>query len=455
MKKIIYTCLPVLLAAMATGCSSDTASDILPENPQIPVQEENVIKAPLEVDNDITALRVVQEAVTVDLVKTIIESSDRTENVVFSPFSIYTAMSMLANGTDGENLKEILDFLHITDQSEELRERTKLFPLFPPTGQEEKALEFINRNNARLLGNIPYLDEAVTFKMANSVWTDTGFDISPRFTDIMTSAYNAPVFTHDFTTENVCELINTWVGEKTDNLIPQLMTEPLSGPLALTTAMYFKGLWNQPFEPQNTTKEAFTCSDGTEVTVDMMHHQKVKAYLGVAYGAHTLTLTFGNNLYYITFLLPVPGADIPQIVADLNLGKFRDWELSLAYDPGIDYGETEVFLPKFSVKAEYDLCDILKALGVNGIFSPAQWNGLTDSKQPLCLRNAVHSTAFSIDETGSEGASSSGLALGGGHPMHRPDPLPERIFRIDRPFIFTVMEYNCTIPLLVGCINKL
>ncbi len=455
MKKILYGLLPAMFAALITGCSSDTASDIVPESPQVPVQdvqdvqEENGTKAPLEPDNDIIALYCTQTATTVDLVKTIMESSNGTENVVFSPFSIYTAMSMLANGTDGENLREILDFLYITDQGEELQEDCGIFPLFPPTGQEAKALEFLNRTSARLIDNIPYLDEAVTFKMANSVWTDTGFDISPKFTDIMSSAYNAPVFTHDFTTENVCDLINGWVSEKTNNLIPQLMTGHLSGPLALTSAMYFKGLWNQPFEPQNTTKETFICSDGTEVTVDMMHHQKVKAYLGQAYGGHTLTMTFGDNHYYITFLLPVPDADIPQIVDDLNYGKFRYWELC------IDYGETEVFLPKFSIKAEYDLCDILKALGVNGILSPTQWNGLTDSNQSLYLSNAVHSTAFSIDETGSEAASSSGLALGAGHPMDRPEPLAERIFRIDRPFIFTVMEYNCWIPLLVGWVNNL
>ncbi|MBD5311759.1 MAG: serpin family protein [Bacteroides sp.] len=438
-----------MLTAMATGCSSDTASDILPENPQTPQQqEENGIKAPISPDNEINWLTLTQEATTVDLIKTIIGASERTENVVFSPFSIYTAMSMMANATDGDNLKEILAFLHITDQGEEIRNRCASFPIFPPSGQEDKALEFINRNNARLIDNIPYLDADVTFKMANSVWTDNGFDIRPQFSDIMASAYKAPTFTHNFATENVCELINGWVSEKTDNLIPQLMTQPISGPLALTTAMYFKGLWNQPFDPQYTTKETFTCSDGSQVQVDMMHHQKVKAYLGEAYGGYTLTLTFGNNLYYISFLLPAPGADIPQIVEDLNLGKFQLWELVT------EYGETEVFLPKFSVKANYDLCEILSSLGVNGIFSPTQWNALTDSTQPLYLQNAIHTTAFSIDETGGEGASSSGLALGGGH-LGIPVPLPERIFRVDHPFIFTVMEFNCDIPLLVGCINKL
>ncbi|MBD5311886.1 MAG: serpin family protein [Bacteroides sp.] len=451
MKKIIYGVLPAMLTAMVTGCSSDTVSELMPENPETPVQESNEVKAPLKLDNDMIALIDTHRANAVDLIRTVIGSAGKTENVVFSPFSIYTSVSMLANATDGENLEEILAFLHITDQGKEIQERDDLFPLFPPSGQEDKALEFLNRNNARLIDNIPYLDSGVTLKMANSVWTDNGFDIRPQFSDIMTTTYSAPTFTHDFSTENVADLINSWVSEKTDNLIPRLMTAPLDGPVALATAMYFKGGWNQPFDPANTSRQNFTCGDGTEVEVDMMHHSNVMAYMGEAYGGYTLTLTFGNSLYYMSFFLPVDEVNLTEVAESLSLGRFQYWHLATGR-----YGETEVDIPKFSVQADYDLRNILQTLGVNGIFSPSRWNGLTDSSEYLWVQQAVHSTAFSIDETGSEAASAGGLTLGAGHPVHTiPDPIPERIFRVDRPFIFTVMEHHCSIPLLVGCINKL
>ncbi|MDE5797202.1 MAG: serpin family protein, partial [Muribaculaceae bacterium] len=401
---------------------------ILPENRQTPVQEENVIKEPLEYDSELHMMRVAAKETTLDIVKAIISKTGDNENMIISPLTLYWSMSMIANGVTGEAQNELLSFLHILDK-------------------ENGDINTINNSNGRFLDNLPYLDPQVTLKLANSIWVDKEFGIRPEFLSLMDGFYKAQTFRHDFSNEDVRTLINSWVSENTENLIPRLLTEHVDGPMTIINTMYFNAPWHIPFDPRNTTKENFTCSDGSVTAVDMMHHETMEAGLLKYPDVLLLNLRFGMGHYTMTFALPDPGVDLSSIISSLDLTALEQ----LAVRDNID--DTEVYIPKFSIQDSYNLNEPLNSLGVNGIFSPSTWNGLTDSKQNLYIAKLVHSATFSINEQGGEAAGSVGSQWSSG--FGHVDPFEERIFRADRPFLFYITDNNWGLPIMIGCINKL
>lgn len=68
--------------------------------------------------------------------------------------------------------------------------------------------------------------------------------------------------------------INRWVENATHNMIKDLIppgTIDASTSLVLVNAAYFKGVWENKFDPDLTKKEVFYVSPTKQIMVDMMH----------------------------------------------------------------------------------------------------------------------------------------------------------------------------------------
>lgn len=68
--------------------------------------------------------------------------------------------------------------------------------------------------------------------------------------------------------------INGWVEQQTHNMIKNLLpagTLDQSSKLVLVNAAYFKGKWENKFNPKETTPEIFYVNPSKQIMVDMMH----------------------------------------------------------------------------------------------------------------------------------------------------------------------------------------
>lgn len=88
------------------------------------------------------------------------DNIDESEDIALSPSSVFSVLSMMANGDSGETRDEVMEIL---------------------VGDGKIDLSEINFYNSHLLRELTDIDNRVTFAMANSLWIQNGCVIDPVF----------------------------------------------------------------------------------------------------------------------------------------------------------------------------------------------------------------------------------------------------------------------------------
>lgn len=92
--------------------------------------------------------------------------------------------------------------------------------------------------------------------------------ILAKYKSAMESMFSAKVDDVDFQSQagQIKNTVNDWVKEKTHGLIQQIMDNPPSPSTALLllNAIYFKGSWDQKFDPKANVKLPFFHKDWME-----------------------------------------------------------------------------------------------------------------------------------------------------------------------------------------------
>ena len=96
----------------------------------------------------------------------------------------------------------------------------------------------------------------------------------------------------------------------------------------------------------------------------------------------------------------------------------------------------EIHLPRFKTTSLFDLKQSLTALGLTDAFDPqlADFSGISGTRD-LFISAAVHKAFVEVNEEGTEAAAATGIGIG-----VTSMPMPPKIFRADRPFIFLIRE---------------
>lgn len=183
---------------------------------------------------------------------------NKEENIFFSPNSISTALAMTYAGAKGNTAKEMKETLHFTLDDKELHNAFSAL-LDHLNGKEKK--------------------RGYELRIANRLWGQKNYTFLPEFVKITRDNYGAPIEQLDFVnnTEGARQRINTWVEERTEQKIKNLIAKGILSAntrLVLTNAIYFKGDWKTQFKKANTKKKPFYVTDTKEVQVDMMFQKR-------------------------------------------------------------------------------------------------------------------------------------------------------------------------------------
>ena len=100
-----------------------------------------------------------------------LSQEERDEPLFVSPLSASFALSMLANGADGETLQELTDALGFSGYS----------------------MEEVNAYYKKLMEELPKQDKESRLVLANSLWLDTQFDALATYKGVLTDNYDAEV----------------------------------------------------------------------------------------------------------------------------------------------------------------------------------------------------------------------------------------------------------------------
>lgn len=384
---------------------------------------------------------------SLNLLRQVYASETEHENVIISPLSASMALSMLANGADGETLNQVKDALGFGEWSD----------------------EDVNEFNKLMMNALPRLDTCTRMTLANSLWLQTGFPVKDDFVNINKLSFNAEVQNVDFTDPATADLINKWAADHTNDLIKKVVSADMIAECVtlLANALYFKGVWADKFDKELTQEMDFTSSKKVVQRVDMMCKQGDMKYRYLSdKKAQLLELDYLGGAYCMDILLPAEDTDIPTLLSKISADEMHTWEDK--YWPEIEtwvydidkeeevamtvrsLEEVKVQMPKFTLRYERELNDDLKALGMKDMFSASVANFSRLSKIPTYVSLVKQNTFMSVDEAGTEAAAVTVIGVSG---ISEIEPkIPEMY--MNRPFVLFIREKQFGTILFGGVIGN-
>ncbi|KAF8565349.1 hypothetical protein P879_11391, partial [Paragonimus westermani] len=358
-------------------------------------------------------------------------STDSLSNVFVSPLSIYTAIVMTMAGADGKTRTEIESTLCIPKQ---------LLATCPHGPVGTTLQKFFKPS------------ESVQLSLANRLFVVQPATIVEQFKQILTKDYDASI-------EQICSLpsdeakrqhINKWTWENTEQKITELLpTGAVNADtvLALVNALYFKGIWKNQYEKEDTIRGDFNCFGGNKMDIMMMHVKARFPYEELTdWSAQAVRLPFKGTDWQMLIILPRDASGLPKVLSRLRKpGALQD----LLKKP---FHETELdlFLPKFKLSQcePVDAKALLKQCGINTIFDAgaADLTKLCSSAK-LFVSDVFHKAILEIDEEGSTAAAATAV-MGIRQCRVLTITVPVRV-RVDRPFCVALICAS-TVPVFIG-----
>lgn len=350
--------------------------------------------------------------------KTAIHENSSSKNMMISPLSVSMALGMTRNGaatTTLEAMNSTLGFNGMVDAG-------------------------INDSYKYILETFTNLDPKVKLSIANSIWYRDTFTVEDTFVATNKNYFNAAVTPLDFNNPTAVDIINNWVSENTNALIPKIIDE-ISGDniMFLINAVYFKGQWKYQFDEKNSALKPFYLSDGSQIEAQsMVQHADVPYFENSTLKAIELPYNQGN--YVMTVVVPKETKTLSD-VAD-SLSQSATWNFTTT--------NLQVQLPKFKFEySEPQMLKILTDMGMGVAFSPelADFTRI-NSGGNLYISDIKHKTFIETNEEGTEAAAvtSTGMSTTSINPN---DPL---FFTVDKPFIFYISEKSTGSILFIGSV---
>ena len=342
-----------------------------------------------------------------------------SENRVYSPISLYAALAMLTEVTDGSTKQQVMDLL-AADDTATLRQQIKDLWIGVYTDDDQSVC-----------------------RLANGAFLRENAEVKQEAVDTLADWHFASTYRVPMGTEEADEAIAGWLNQNTGGLLSQEMREiqtEVDNLLRLYNTIYYKSSWRDAFESSRTREDVFTAANGAKQKTEFMHRTESGSYQkGDGYTAAPRSLNYGR----MVFVLPDEGVTPESLLQRQGF---------LAELTG-DYNAAELVwsVPKFDVKSSTGLNEVLRSLGVTDAFdgTKADFTPLTDNG--AVVGSVMQAARVKIDEDGVEAAAYTEIVVDDSAMMEMP---PTVEMELDRPFLFVIFDYN-NIPLFVGTVNAL
>lgn len=388
------------------------------------------------------------------------------KGLFFSPYSLFAALSMTAEGGRGETAAQMGQALrypqHLRDSSGGKRPWT-----LAPIHAGVAAL------NQRLAARRPGHELCV----ANALWVDQKTPILNSFYAALQPHYQTTVYGVDFrgNAEQGRKQINRWSAQVTRGRIPDIVPEGTLSRytrMVLTNAIYFKGDWAEPFKKENTQAMDFHLAGGAKAPVPMMWQIAERAryaafqangaafdtprfesrgarYYPESGGFQMLELPYKGGELSMVVLLPRSAEGLPALVKALSAEKLHAWAGRLVKR------NVHVHLPRLRMETDHDLKAALIALGMTRAFGPrAEFEGMRQTNDPLeklHIASVLHRAFVEVNEQGTEAAASTAVEMEALWCVERPMKRPfAPTFRADHPFLFVIRDNKTGAILFLG-----
>ncbi|XP_028752766.1 serpin-ZXA-like [Neltuma alba] len=362
---------------------------------------------------------------------------EKGSNFVSSPLSLYIILSLVAAGAKGKTLEQLLSFL----------------------GSNSK--DDLNSMSSQFVSSLRHVEGTESggpiLSFANGAWVEKTFGLKASFEDIVRNVYRSQIELVDFIkkvlAEEVAQEVNSWVENATSGLIREILPSgslDQKTKLVLANALYFKGAWDQKFDPTMTKTRSFNLLNGEDVEVPFMTSKRGEEYYYNSfenYKVLTIPYQSGSNplKFAMYFFLPHDKDGLPNLIHALNSNprflnkKFELWREDIP----------EFWIPRFKFSFNLEATEGMKELGLTLPFTPGELTEVSDSSSShkLYVSNILHKAFVEVSEEGTEAAASTAATW---KFCCARWPMPS--FVADHPFVFMIREETSMAVFFIGAV---
>lgn len=320
-------------------------------------------------------------------------------NLVWSPYSVASALGVAAAGARGATYDELAGALggEVAELGRELTAAARL------------------------------ADAEVA--VANTLWTRLGLPFEDAYQQAVLGWPGGALHAADFRgdPEGARGKINADVEKTTRGLIKQLLAGGTITPetaAVIVNALYLKVAWRQAFEEGVTAPRTFHAPSGRREVPTMRQLQRMP--YAAAAGWRMVSMPTKSDVV-VDLLLPDRADD--AALTELDVGALAG--LHAAAAPV----QVDLAVPKLRVRTAATLNEPLGGLGVVTAFDPerADFSGITPER--ICVSKVVHQAVLDVDEQGFEGAAATAVVMRLASAF---SPSRTVEFHVDRPFLLLV-----------------
>ena len=414
--KVYVSLVAVALIILITGCDSGQkmAAHLIPIEPPSDAVDPNLVRA-----NTRFGFKLLSE----------LRKTDTWEykNTLISPFSVSVALAMARNGAAGETERAMINALQLQALDPQL----------------------LNANYVFLQRALQAPDSKVTVSIANSLWGAEDIEFDPGFLNRNNQFLDTEISTLDFTDPNNVSTINQSVDANTNGGIPNILESIDSATvLCLISGIYFKGSWQEEFDPLQTLDEPFYLANGGEKQVPMMRRTDWYPYYADEH-FQAVSLPFGDGQIGMYIFLPDRNTDLNTFLERLSV---EGWERWMSY---FSSREVSLVMPKFKLEYAAELRSALSLLGMGIAFDRdrADLSRTRVSPQRLFLSYVSHTAVVEVNEEGTEARTGTFVffeeEVAEATAEESIPPIP---FIVDRPFFFAIRDNLTGTVLFMGVV---
>ena len=350
---------------------------------------------------------------------------------VVSPLSLTYVLGMLNAGATGQTSCEILKLL----------------------GYGNNDSQALNDLCKELIDNAPIVDESVKLRLADLVATasNQSITLADDYSKTVKDYYDGEAVSLDFTSQAAVDFINGWCSEKTEGMIPSIVSKDnlVASLLVLLNTVYFNAPWTHPFDKAETKDMEFTREDGVKVTLPMMHREDA-VYLGSENACQVLGLSYGEGQRWTMYiLLPYEGKTVDDVLAGLSAKRLERFAESTS--KFVENGKStavDVLLPRFKSESSNLLNDVIAGMGAPSMFKPMnEFTGMSPQAKDLFVGLIKQNAAIEVSEAGTEAAAATIVTMLTSDGIHT-GSVPT--FHADHPFVYLIQEASSGAVFFIG-----
>ena len=349
-------------------------------------------------------------AYSMSFIRNVAANTDKNENLVISPYSAGVALSMLAEGAEGQTKEEF-----------------------------NTALNNCIFKAEDLGGN-----DMVVVNSVNSLWVDDNFSIRNRYLFLLQKDFDALATALNFSDPSTVQAINNWCSEHTNGKIKDIIDR--LGPnsvMVLANALYFNAPWLNPFDKNLTTRASFNGSL-RKSEVNMMSRRGYMNYAEYQ-GCQLVELPYEGSRYSMFVLLPAAEMNINDAVSYLNEDIYN------AAMKALSSKDVLLKMPKAKLETSLLLNQTLGSMGIKSAFtSAANFKGIAEMG-PLVLDQVKQKCYVDISESGTEAAAATVAQMR----LTSVRPSSFVTMTVDRPYIFLIVDKQNSNVIFAGRVMNL